>query len=315
MNLRGVALKVLNFFKNATVKFAGGVLLLVAFGASAELIAHNLMPADSWAALLLRGLGEAVLISAMLALIVDPYLKRRLRDESGWEVLFGYLNPMAPKHLREALKELASCKTYNTEVVWTVTFTWVDPEQAILALTIESFSASLNLDRRPQKIDERPWVLASIGGYQSEYLRYSLSCPGYFQPIDLRDAELQPYVETHDNRSISLDDERMAAGRLLPPGVHFENIRVARMYRHGSGYLPLQHGKFAEKVAVVLKGDALSDLDIIVSIPRRVHQKDLSEWRRRAAPPSEHNSRKKLGQVSPGQITLISWGPAKSIQP
>jgi len=296
--------------KSAAVRYVGGVLLLLTLGIAGELVASLLLEPGSASQELVRGLSEAALVSALLAALVDPYLKRRLQDDSGWGAVFGYLNPKAPPELREALRELADCRRYYTESAWTAHFAWHNNEKTILIVTLECTNTGINLDSKPYKPNGRPWVLASCDGCRTEYLRYTLSCPGHFPPLDAKDVSLTPYVVRQEDGSIYVEEGRLVGHRAIPPGVSFETLKAARMYRHANGYVPIHHAKFVDRLPFTLTGPALKDLELTVAHPRQEGRRFPEEWKRLATAVANPETRS-LGRVTPGQVTLLSWSPAK----
>ena len=65
---------------NATARYAGGVLVLFVFGVIGVWIAQVHLAGDPTPRVLLEAFSEAALVSSVLAILVDPYLKRRLQD-------------------------------------------------------------------------------------------------------------------------------------------------------------------------------------------------------------------------------------------
>src|ERR1022692_4227169 len=217
----------------------GGVFVLLILGVVGEVLSSELLKPGSTSSELVRGFSEAALVSALLALLVDPYLKWRLQGESGWHALFGYLNPRAPKELKEALRQLAECRRYNSTTEWTVHYSWHDESKTILAVTLEVANTGLNIDTKPYRPNGKPWVLASCDGMRTEYLRYSLTCPGYFAQIDLMGEDLMRYVVRRDDGSIYINESELVAHRSVPPGITYETVKRARMYRHTTAYVPI----------------------------------------------------------------------------
>ncbi len=282
---------------------------MLAFGAVGVWAAQTHFKSSATPRILLQAFSEAALVSSVLAILVDPYLKRRLQDESGWGAPFGYLNPRAPKELREAIQELAACKRYYTKAAWSISFSWHDQAKTVLAITLEVVRTGYNLGPEPYKPNGRPWVLASTHGYQTEYLRYALSCPGHITTVDLRGADLHPYVTIQNDQSIYLEESRLVRNRAIPPDARFESINRTRMYRHASGYIPLHYENFFESLAFTLSGPALNELYVRVQHPRQDKRNLPAEWKRI---PTEATSPavRTFGRATPGQVTLISWGLA-----
>jgi hypothetical protein len=291
---------------DASARYAWGVFFLLLLGITGELAGPKYLGPDTVPNSLIQGFSGAFLVTGVLAVLVDPYLKRRMQHESGWSALFGYLNPNAPAGLREALKDLAVCERFYTNAAWTLTFAWHDESKKILAVTMQVTYTGINIDLKPFRPKGKPWVLASTDGYQSEYLRYSLSCPGHIDPVDIREDELRPYTVVQDDGAIYIDTARLAPGRVIPSGANFDVVQCARMYRHASGYVPLQHDRYIEKLPLTLTGPALKDLDVRVTHPREEGRSVPAEWKRLASSTKNPESRN-FGRATPGQITLVSW--------
>lgn len=291
---------------DASARYAWGVFFLLALGITGELAGAKYFAPDTVPRSLVQGFSDAFLVTGVLAILVDPYLKRRMQHESGWSALFGFLNPNAPEGLREALMDLAICERYYTKAAWVLTFSWHNEAERILAVTMEVTYTGINLDLKAYRPKAKPWVLASTDGLQSEYLRYSLSCPGHIQPVDVRGDDLEPFTAQQDDGSICIDTGRLAAGRAIPTGERFDVVQCARMYRHASGYVPLQHDRYIERVNLTLGGPALKDLDVRISHPREEGRRTPAEWKRLAGSARNPESRA-FGRATPGQITLVSW--------
>ena len=295
-----------SLFANATARYIGGVLILLVFGIVGVWAAQAHLRSGTAPRILLEAFAEAALVSSVLAILVDPYLKRRLQDESGWVALFGYLNPRAPKELRQAIQELATCNRYYTKAEWSISFAWQDRQNAVLAITLEVTRTGHNIGPEPYKPNGRPWVLASTHGHQTEYLRYALSCPGHITTLDVSGVALQPYVVIQDDHSVYLDEARLARGRVIPPDARFESINQTRMYRHAAGYVPLHYENFFESLTFTLAGPALDDLYLRIQHPRQDKKNLPAEWKRLPSNGGSHLSHT-FGRATPGQVTLISW--------
>jgi hypothetical protein len=295
-------------FGSARVRYVLGVFSLFIFGGLGEYLGHVFIVNDSIGYTIILGLSEALLISGILALAVDPYLKKRIQDESGWNAVFTYLNPKAPKSLREEIQELTTFVRYHKKTLWSAHFEWLESaEKKILSVTLEARNTGIVLGSESYEPSGKPWVLASTSGHKSEYLRYALSCPDHFEWVDLAGPALQAYVVEQSDNSIYLDEAAVVAGRSVPSGCSYENTRKTRMYRQPVGYIPLHHGTFGENFQVELSGPALPDIEVTVAHPRREGLLKPDEWRVKS--PDALPCRKEFGRVMPGHVTLVSWSP------
>lgn len=307
--VRSGARRIGSWLKNATVRYVGGVFILLIFGASGIGLSHSYFESNSFQYALIAGISEALIVSALLAAIVDPYLKRRMQSESAWDGMFGFLNNKAPIELKEALRELAESKVFLTQTVWKLTFDWCDRAAGIIMLTIEVQSTCQNIGRAPHKLEGEGWILASTTGYESRYLRYAVSCPGEIRAVDATGETLAKHTIVKDDGSVSVDEAGICGNQSIPAGKPFDTVKKARMYRHMNGYVPLHHGKFGVKFRVILAGDALDGIDVRIAHPTRIRSKPYEG--RRVASKQPRNETFKFDRVMPGQVTLVSWKAAE----
>lgn len=295
-------------FTSAAVRYVAGVVVLLGLGAYGEFYGHTHYEDGSTAKSVILGLSEAFLISGILTLLVDPFLKRRIQDEAAWSGIFGFLNEKAPRGLRKALRELAVCKVYFTKTTWNLCFEWDNVLPDVLSVTIDVRSTGENISREKHKLDAHLWVLASTTGRESEYLRYGVSCPGEFDAIDALHPKLAQYITTQNDGSLVLDEAGVTDGAFIPPQKKFELTKTARMYRNKNGYVPLHHGKFGENLLITLDGAALDDIDVRISHPAQEGRKKPYERKHKASrnnKPQTYHFR----QITPGQVTIVSWKP------
>jgi hypothetical protein len=295
-------------FKNPKFWYRFGVTLLIIIGVAGELVGYGRLRDGTFAHALTLGLSEALLISGLLAVVVDPFLKHRIQEESAWSGIFGFLNDRAPEGLRKALQELAACEVYFPKTTWTLDFTWEDRPLGVLAIKIAVRSTGENISRKPHKLDGQLWVLPSTTGFESQYLRYAANCPEAFESIDVREVDLQPHVSILGDGSLVLDEAAICQRREIPAGKTFEIAREARMFRHENGYVPLQHSRFGEELQIALQGDALGDIEVRVIHPREKGRERSAERKRK---PTKNMKPEIYGfrRITPGQVTIVSWKP------
>lgn len=298
---------VITFFKNATVRYVGGVLFLLLLGAFGQVLGYAYFQEGTFERSLSLSFSEAALVSAILAMLVDPFLKRRIQDEAAWSGVFGYLNERAPQGLRKALRELATCSVYSPRTTWTLTFDWENAEHSILTLTVDVNSTNENIGRKAHKLDGKLWMLGSTAGYQSRYLRYRVSCPGVIDSVDLLEDELQEFISFENDGTIVVDEARASKQQSIPPGKTFEIVKRACMYRHVNGHIPLHHGKFGEHLKIVLQGNAFEAIDVRVSHPDHPERGNTPTERHHTAAMRPTPFVTHFQRITPGQVTLVSW--------
>ncbi|MFJ1975280.1 hypothetical protein ACIO93_42415 [Streptomyces sp. NPDC087903] len=283
-----------------------GVLLLFILGITGEVAAAQHLSFWIISEELISGLGEAFLVSGILAVLVDPAMKRRMQDESAWGAIFGYLNPAAPEGLREAVREIVKPRSYVKRCHWDAKFKWHDepagepaPVPRVLVIELGIYAESVNLDpKRKYEITGTRWVLGSIPGKKTEYLECAMTCSeGDFPPLVESGEKLQAYVEPRDDGTLVLDAGKLAKGWIIPPAASWSDARKAKMFRNSSGYIPLHNRSYAEEITVTVSGAALCDLQISVTVPSR----DFYE-------PLELSENKvHFRGNAPGQLILLSW--------
>ncbi|MGW3665292.1 hypothetical protein [Streptomyces sp. NPDC005141] len=289
-----------------------GVLLLFILGIAGEVSAAHHVSFWGVSEELVSGLGEAFLVSGILAVLVDPLMKRRMQDDSAWGAIFGYLNPAAPEGLRKAVREIVKPRSYVKQCHWKAKFEWHESENVpaheskkVLAIELGIYAALVNLDpKKRYKIAGPRWVLGSIPGYETKYLEFTMTCPtGDFGQLSKCGDELDSYVETRDDGTLLLDVGELAKGCTIPPSASWSDTRKAVMYRSSSGYVPLHTRSYAEDLTVTVSGAALPDLRVYVTAPSREPYGPLKLRENDKTQSFEV----RLQENVPGQLILLSW--------
>ncbi|MFD4412175.1 hypothetical protein [Streptomyces sp. NPDC058476] len=284
--------------------YAIGVLLLFILGIAGEVSAAHHVSFWGVSEELVSGLGEAFLVSGILAVLVDPLMKRRMQDDSAWGAIFGYLNPAAPEGLRKAVREIVKPRSYVKQCRWEAKFEWHESRK-VLAIELGISAALVNLDpKKRYKITGPRWVLGSIPGHETKYLEFTMTCPaGDFGQLSKRGDELDSYVEKRDDGTLLLDVGELAKGCTIPPSASWSDTRKAVMYRSSSGYVPLHTRSYAEDLTVTVSGTALRDLRVYVTAPSREPYGPLKLRENGKTQSFEV----RLQENVPGQLILLSW--------
>ena len=91
-------------------EFLFGISLTALFGVALVVVGDTGLvwgSENAWRQLL-AGLGDALVIAAVLALLVDPVAQIRFARRWGRDIFWAIFNPRAPETFREALKDLAA---------------------------------------------------------------------------------------------------------------------------------------------------------------------------------------------------------------
>ena len=282
-----------------------GVLLLFLLGVAGEVATAYRVRILSIPEGLISSLGEAFLVSGILAVLVDPLMKRRMQDDSAWGAIFGYLNPAAPEGLRKAVREVVEPRSYAKQSRWEVKFEWYGKGKEVIALEVDYSATFVNLDpKKGCRLTGLRWVLGSIPGHETEHLEFIVTCPASdFGALIRRKEELDPYIDRRGDGAILLDAGRLLKDCIIPPKASWSEVRKAVMYRNSSGYLSLHNQSYVEDLTVAVSGAALRDLEFYVTAPNR-GSVPLMNWDGGATQSFETH----LKENAPGQLILLSWG-------
>src|SRR4051812_9692087 len=109
--------------------FLFAIALILLAGILCQVLAHTdwLLPlASESVRALIAGLGEALLIAAVLALLVDPVAQHQFATEWGRDLYWAIFSPHAPPDFREALQALAAPSGYITNCTFELRFKYPD---------------------------------------------------------------------------------------------------------------------------------------------------------------------------------------------
>ncbi|MFC6982758.1 hypothetical protein [Streptomyces cirratus] len=264
---------------------------------------------------LLRVVGDALIVAFILGIAGDFYLKYKFGEEVMKKAvrdvmaeMLGFLRGGQPVELRKAVSRFAGQSIYVRSTRIRVNFSWAHKDR-VMRLDVSVKVKGTCIDDNGYLPRGPLWSVASIRGYETTYLHYSLHCPvADINVSEDNPAELVPFTTLSPHR-LSLNQQdllthRVPHGAYIPPGETFDHGRSIRTFLRATGFVPLMHSDFAILFRLELTGEALPGLEVSVFHP--MSEVGEQEWHYVGEDPVPvrewHN-------VTPGQATIVSWRP------
>ncbi len=219
--------------------------------------------------ILLQSIAEALIVSIVVALAVEPRLLLHFGEELATQTFWASFYSRAPEKYRGAIRELASATQFTTAFHWKVAFDWADDNKTAIRLSPEITIFRENRDYRPYAF--KPWSFiheSPLPSYQATIDGYLVVCQGVtFRGDPIRDGFCR-IEHAQDGRLILQPAKKSASSYFeVPPGLAYTIITKATTYFPELGYTPLVIGTPTLSLTVELCGDALPDLWISILHP------------------------------------------------
>lgn len=258
---------------------------------------------------LVVAIGEAFLVALVLALVVDPYVKKRLMREGGYDLFWAAYSPDAPPELRQGLVALLKLRQYYRNVIITIEMEWKDASlRDALKLKICVVSCGVNLERRGFKPASKKWVLSSPHGGESSYDLWGLSVPSVGQHIVLTKDDFEramdggPIAERAEDGTLFICEERMQIEFSIPFEAEFVTERRATVFRAADDAFPIVHPGPALVGELRVVGSAEPDLNYDAFHAGLLP--GTADWK---ALPNGGRVFPFGSMTFPGQVTMLSW--------
>lgn len=281
----------------ALAGFAGGSFLLSTLWSNDELL-HKLF----------ASLSEALVISLVIAFVVEPYTRRRYVHEITSDAIWGFLNPNSPLEYRQVLGRLAASDFLYGDATWHLSLDWLNTDKAHIRVRIRFVGIGKNISIKPSQIRGEAWVLSSTDGYASAFESFRLSAPAARITKQYDARQLAAKVrQKEDDGTLFLDKGDLTGGVAIPSQFEFEYEICTSMTRHSIGYVPLVYSHPAMVNRMTIAGTAVPDLVVRVMSPGGesvfIGQTEglMDE--------------KKTGTLVRGQNIFVSWKPKLPDQP
>jgi len=281
------------------------VLAAILFSLSATLTlpgeAHTLM----------QSVAEALTVSIVVALVVEPRLLRHFGEELATQTFWASFYSRAPREYRQAVQELASATQFAIAVQWKVTLDWADDSRAAIRFRSEITNYRENRGQKEFTLVPRSFVYESSSpSHKATIDDYQVICEGatfHGSPLQDNSARIE---SDKDGRLVLKPVDESAAGYFkVPPGLRYTIIAKATTYVTEIGHAPLAIATPTLSLNIELQGTALPDLWISI-----IHPGLGSADARISAAGSSlgDNGPIHIGEVSlSGQAILLSWAPQR----
>jgi hypothetical protein len=257
-----------------------------------------------------KSLAEATGIVLFVAIAVEPVLRARFLEETRGDILWGLFNPDAPEDYRAALQHLASTKHYHYIHRWNLTFRWHDQQSGVLQVDRTSRWEGISYDKDGYTPRTIQWVKSSLDPYKTEVLEWSLTVPGNDawrrdNSFSTEELKTNQYVESNDDGSVCVFEERIANSRRVPGAVSYTAVLKSRVYEPASGETELITRSPTLRTRVTIAGPALKDLDVwmrhIIVRPGYMEGLPLERLMIKSGEAQE------IKLSLPGQMLIIAW--------
>lgn len=280
-------------------------ILAVSAGTLFLLSATITLPDETHA--LVQSVAEALTVSIVVALVVEPRLLRHFGEEIASKTFWTSFYSRAPKEFRNAVQELASATQFAVAVNWKVTLDWINDAQTIMRFRSEITNYRENRDSKAFPLIPKSFIYESpFPSYRATIDQYLVICEGAtFSGSPLQDNFSQ--IESGKDGRLALKGRAESASAYfqVPPGLRYTIIVDATSYVRELGYAPLVISTPTLSLTVELHGNALSDLWISI-----IHPEVSGTDSRISADGSALGDKGKIsvGEVSlSGQAILLSW--------
>lgn len=251
---------------------------------------------------LLASLGEALTVTFVIAVIVEPYMRRTFLSEVGGDTIWQILNPHSPPDYRTAMVKLLGHEQYYSSREWTLNFDWEDESKGVLRIDATVFTFARNCSEKSFPLDRPMWILDSCEGYTSSYLNFCINISDIRKREQRTSDQIRGVTTVNDDGSSHVDVSALVGGLTIPSHTDYTIESTAVMYRHSNGYLPIVQSLPTLRQEFKITGRAADSLEIRLLAPK---VPSVQETLR----PRDGGERQiKLDAVmSPGQVMLFSW--------
>ena len=306
-----VALRRYTALIHRRTKFFLGIAAVAVLGGLCEVAAHTSVvwnSSDQAFRQLTNGFGDAFIIAAVLAMVVDPVVQHQFASEWGRDLYWAIFSPNAPPEFREALQILAAPIAFISRCQYELKFMYPpDGAAGYFEVDWRVSVAGETLDRRGFRLADRVFVVPRHDGSATSYTLWS------FQSEDC-DRVSHDEADLKSIGAISIDQSgRTVLDQAKIPDLErvafrkkFWSERHLLTSRWEADYLPLFQPRIVLRQTIIIKGEPVRDLVFTIAQLGGT-QVAVQE---RVRPDGQLELRCELGEVSfPGQATLLTWKP------
>ena len=258
---------------------------------------------DSLAIRVAGALGEALLVTFVIAIIVEPYMRRNFLTEVGGNTIWELVNPKAPEEYRTAMATLLARRQYYRRREWDLIFDWEDRNRGVLKVEASVLTFGYNAGAKAYGFTQPVWI-DSCHGYESTYTYFMLQSDQSRLFVEKRQRDLQHFMTVDQDGTRLLDLPALLGGTTVSAETSFTTRLTGVMYRLSNGYLPLVQTQPTLEHIVKIKGNALPDLTFRMLAPRGGTVQETARTRAQQEITFHVQS-----VMMPGQVVLLSWKP------
>lgn len=245
-------------------------IILVAFGVLAItlFLLSSLLTLPNELHNLVQAIAEALVVSIVVALAVEPRLLQHFGEELASQTFWTSFYSRAPEGYREAIRELAAATQFSIALNWKVTFDWANDTRDAICLCSEVTNYRENRDSKPYILKPQSYIYESLlPSYKASIDELLILCEGAtFHGHPIRDGFSQ--VEHYpDGRLIAQPINKTAPYFKAPAGMRYTIFSKATTYTGALGYAPLIVRTPTLSLTIEFGGNALPDLWISVLHP------------------------------------------------
>jgi hypothetical protein len=258
---------------------------------------------------LAAGLGEALIIAVLLAVLVDPVVQHKFATEWGRDLYWAIFSPQAPQEFRDALQALAAPAGYIQSCEYELVFRYPkDGADTFLEVDWQVSLWGVTLERRGFQISDPVFVVSRHDGTPSRYTHWSFRSEGA-DSVDYNETELTALgvMSIDGSGRTILHQQKIPGVGKVGFSRSYWSERKLHTSRWRADFLPMFQPRIALKQTITLKGEPISELEFSVTQLGR-DSMPLVETTR---PDGTIELKCTLDSVAfPGQATLVSWKPS-----
>jgi hypothetical protein len=290
------------------------VALAVIFGTGVVLIVISrcvFSPGDEPWEGLFAGFGDALIIAAVVALLVDPVAQQQFAKEWGRDLYWAIFSPHAPPPFRDALGNLAAPDAYIEKCTHIFEIRREDPKSDVLKINWKISIYGHALKRgRPLAWDGQVWVVRRHDGSPSTYTYWSFQVEGSDR-VEFNEDQLRTLaVKNEDSGRCVLEQANLPGVPPVPFRKQFWSDRHVVTTRTSNDYLTLFQPKIVLNQRIIVRGEAAAELDFFVTqLGGSVGRDGEVELNHETLPGGLQQQSCLLEDVVafPGQTTMLFW--------
>jgi hypothetical protein len=296
--------------------FFMGIMAVAALGLLCEVAAHtNLIwaPSDEAFRQLANGFGDAFIIAAVLAILVDPVVQHQFASEWGRDLYWSIFSPNAPPEFRDALQALAAPVAFISRCQYELRFMYpADRDEGFFELDWRISVAGETLDRRGFRLADRVFVVPRHDGTPTSYTLWSFQSEDCDRVShDEGDLKSLDAISVDGSGRAILDQSKIPDLERVAFRKKYWSERHLATSRWEADFLPLFQPRMVLRQTVIIKGEPVPELDFTVAQLGGT-QAQFTKHRRADG---QLELRCELKDVAfPGQASLLTWKPNASPQ-